>query len=251
MSKFGRNASCPCGSGKKFKKCCGASDTSPSIVQSINDSSAPSSPISANMGLIGFPGFLQQLHLIPHFKNPNDPRNQLHPGGLPGNYKVVFILCRPGFSLLRDNNIAPAEHHKGDSHLGIAKPAYDEPNLPGADQVKFHIRTPDGEFMFYGLPNEAGFLGKIESEPFLAKHFQDAQNKAFHAIAPTLSNTSFYLDIPLNIYQIDVVELRTNGMMLSMMSPFRETPMFKVPSEEMPDEYLKYASLYRDRKSVV
>jgi hypothetical protein len=29
-AKIGRNAACPCGSGKKYKKCCGASATSPS-----------------------------------------------------------------------------------------------------------------------------------------------------------------------------------------------------------------------------
>jgi hypothetical protein len=29
--KIGRNDPCPCGSGKKFKKCCGADDASPTM----------------------------------------------------------------------------------------------------------------------------------------------------------------------------------------------------------------------------
>jgi SEC-C motif len=39
MTKIGRNHPCPCGSGRKFKKCCGAFDsssTSPNIDQSLN-----------------------------------------------------------------------------------------------------------------------------------------------------------------------------------------------------------------------
>jgi hypothetical protein len=211
-----------------------------------SDASTPPLPTSADMDLVGFPGFLQHLSLIPHFRDPNDPRNQFHPAGLPGRYKVIFTFCRPGFSPLHDNNVAPAEHHKGDSHLAIAKPAYDEPNLPGADQVVFQVRTRNGEFVFYGHPNEAGFLGKIESEPFNAQSFQDAQGKAFQAIAPALSNISFFLDVPLNIYQTDVVEMRTGGMMLSMVAPFNETPSFLAPSENLPDDYLKYTSFYRE-----
>ena len=33
MSKFGRNASCPCGSGKKYKKCCWEKDQKEAFLQ--------------------------------------------------------------------------------------------------------------------------------------------------------------------------------------------------------------------------
>jgi hypothetical protein len=48
--------------------------------------------------------------------------------------------------------------------------------------------TEDGTFVFAGLPNERGFLGKIVSEPFDANSFQDAAAKAHRALSPSLSN---------------------------------------------------------------
>jgi Methylamine utilization protein MauJ len=110
----------------------------------------------------------------------------------------------------------------------------------------FSATTPDGQFEFIGHANEAGFLAKIEFPSFDAQNLHDASAKAFRVLMPALSNISFHLDAPLHIYQIDVTELRTNSRMMSALAPFWETPLFRVPSENLPEEFRKYASLYRE-----
>lgn len=47
MDKVGRNDPCPCGSGKKYKKCCGAQNKR----KSINASVLPTSNISFNTAM--------------------------------------------------------------------------------------------------------------------------------------------------------------------------------------------------------
>jgi methylamine utilization protein MauJ len=89
-------------------------------------------------------------------------------------------------------------------------------------------------------------LAKIELPSFDAQNFHDASAKAFRALMPALSNISFHLDVPLHIYQIHVTELWTNSRMISVLAPFRQTPLFRVPTEHLPEEFRKYASLYRE-----
>jgi len=201
---------------------------------------------SVELNPMGLPGFQQHLIARPHYQDPNDPRNLGGPGGLPGTYKVLFTFSRPGLPLLPEHRYSFAENLKGDSHLAITKPAYSDPNNPDADQIRLYAKSNQGDFVFKGYPNERGFLGKIELESIDATHFGDAALKAHTALASGLSNISVYLDIPMHIYQMEVTELRTKAVMIGLLIPPTETPLFFIPTEEMTEEFRRYASLYRE-----
>ncbi len=197
------------------------------------------------ISLSGLPGAPQHLLLRTYFKDPEDPRNAGGPEGIPGNYKVTFTLNRPGFALAAENHFVPASNLKGDSHLAIAKPALAFLDGQEFDQLYFECATPTGRFGFRGMPNEKGFLAKVESEPFEALHFSDAALKAHRAVASVFSSMSVYSDVPVNIYQLDVSELRTGSLRMSVRMPFREVPG-GMPPIELSEEHQKYASLYRE-----
>lgn len=245
MSKIGRNQPCPCGSGKKFKRCHGSSENKP-----VPSTSSPLNPTSekqprADLGFPGLPGAHQHLLMRAYFSDPNDPRNLGGPEGMPGQYKVIFTLNRPGFALAAENHFLPASNLTGDSHLAIAKPALTFLDGREFDKLYFGCNTPNGRFGFYGLPNEKGFLAKIESDLFDAAHFSDAALKAHQAMMPVLSGMSVYWDVPVNVYQMDVTEVRTGSLRISIRMPFREVPG-GMPPIELSEEHQKYASLYRE-----
>jgi hypothetical protein len=112
-----------------------------------------------------------------------------------------------------------------------------------------HGRTDDGDFVFTGFPNQAGFLGKIESEAFLANGFSDAEQKAYRALASSLSNWSVHLDIPLHIHQVDSVQVTTGNSRMSMTTPFWEVPFAVAPTAQLQPGFRGYASLYREALS--
>lgn len=195
---------------------------------------------------MGLPSQLQHIISVNRFRDANDPRNEGGPQGLPGKYKVTFVLSRPGFNLLQENQHSFATGLKGDSHLAIAKPAFSPPGNPDADRILVRGQTEDGAFTFEGHPNERGFLGKFESEPFDANGFQDAERKAYRALATSLSDWSVHLDIPLYIHQVESVELRTGNTQTSILTPAAETPLAIMPTANLPAEFRGYASLYRE-----
>ena len=166
--------------------------------------------------------------------------------GGEGHYKVSFVLARPGYNLLPENRYSFANGLRGNSHLAITKPAFVPPGNPDADQILIYGRTEDGDFQFIGFPNEDGFLGKIESSEFRAQNRLDAERKAYRALAPSLSNWSIHLDIPLEVCQIDTVELMTGSTQMSMTNPYWEAAFTVAPSVEMKPEFRGYAGLYRE-----
>jgi hypothetical protein len=183
--------------------------------------------------------------MINRFKG-DDPRNAIPLSGAEGEYKVIFVLARPGFNLQPEGACSFAQGLRGDSHLAIAKPAFSPPGNPDADQVLIAGRTEDGLFHFTGFPNERGYLGKIESAPFRASNRADAEAKAYRALASSLSNWSIHLDVPLDVYQIDTVEMTTGNTQMSLITPFWEAPLAVAPTAEMKPEFRGYASLYRE-----
>jgi len=245
MDKVGRNEPCPCGSGKKFKKCHGSSATEPARGLIGTPTKMPKRPRTAKGSIEGLPGAQQHL-LMAHFSDPSDPQNAGDVVGIPGKYKVTFTLSRPGFPLTSENHFSAASNLKGDSHLAIAKPALLFLDGQEFDLLRFECRTPNGTFVFTGFPNEKGFLGRVESEPFDAIHFSDAALKAHQAIASAFSNMSVYLDVPVNIFQLDVIEVRTGSVRISIRMPFREVPGGMPPINEASEQHQKYASLYRE-----
>ena len=200
----------------------------------------------AKLAVMGLPGLLQHLIVCPQYREPNDPRNLGGPEGLPGLYQVIFTLNRPGFSPLPDGRFSFQTGLEGDSHLAICRPAYQPPNLPDAIQIRLRARNADGDFIFEGLPNSKGFLGKIKLLQVRADNFNDAAFRAVRAISPALSHLALFHDIPLHIYQTDIIELRTAAAQMSMIAPFVSVPMFATPGNLPSAEFLKYASLYRE-----
>jgi hypothetical protein len=240
VRKVGRNQPCPCGSGRKYKHCCG----SPTRKLSNSKNQPEPGRVSAQIPLPAIPGEQVSLIVVPLFAAP-DPRNLGGPKGLPGKYRVVFMLSRPGFSPVPEYEHSAAEFLKGDSHLAITKPAFIAPD-PEARKIKVRANTEDGHFEFLGSPNEKGFLAKIESQPFDANDFEDAEQKAFRAVAPSLSNWSVHLDIPLNIQQIDTIELHTEARRMLVISPHLQVPFAVMPEPRLESEFRHYASLYRE-----
>ncbi|MFI5109354.1 MAG: methylamine utilization protein MauJ [Terriglobales bacterium] len=194
---------------------------------------------------MGLPAQSGGLHIINRFK-AGDPRNDIPPLGVAGNYQVTFVLGRPGYSLLPEGQFSFVGGLQGDSHLAITRPAFTPPNDPDADHIRVYGRTEDGDFTFEGYPNERGFLGKLQSFPFAANDRNDAERKAYRALAGSLSNWSIHLDIPLEICQVETVELATGNVQMSLTNPYWEAPFAVTPTAEMKAEFRGYASLYRE-----
>jgi len=195
---------------------------------------------------MGLPGQHQHAIVVNQFRDASDPRNAGGPQGLPGKYTVTFILARPGFNLLPEGQHSFANGLRGDSHLAMSKPAFSPPGNPDADQIMMQGITEDGTFVFTGLPNERGFLGKIISEPFDANNLHDAEAKAHRALASSLSNWSLDLDIPLSVAQTESVEVRTQNTQTSILTPYLEVPLAIRPTANLQAEFRGYASLYRE-----
>ena len=195
---------------------------------------------------MGMTGLVQHIITVNRFADPNDPRNQSGPAGKPGNYKVVFVFGRPGYPLISENKFVFAHDLKGDSHLAILRPAFSTPTNEGMDQIRVNGNTSEGQFTFVGYPNEQGFLGKIVIESVTARDFDDAELKAYRALAPSLSIWSLYRDIPLQISQTDSVELATGNARTSFVNPVVEAAWAVPASGTISEEFRRYASLYRE-----
>lgn len=243
MAKVGRNDPCPCGSGKKYKKCCGAADsTGPGLI--FEAEHPVTGPVSVN--LPGLPGHRQSLILQNYFPDQADARHAESIEGEPGDYRVVLTMHRPGIPLRSEGDYAVAEHLQGDSHLAIAKPAHSHPDLPEGTHMRLSSEIDGESFTFVCRPNDKGFLAQLELETICAEDFDDAAGRAFRGATFALSGLSFRYDVPLEIYQMDVVELRTGSTRISMITPFREASFLGEPTQAPTQEFLKYASYYRE-----
>lgn len=196
----------------------------------------------------GLPG--QQLY-IDVYQAASDCRDAGKPikyGGEPGEYKIVFTLSRPGFPLHSEYEVSPASHLKGDSHLAVTKPAIIDPLHPDANLIKLGFDIPNiGKVEFVGCANDEGYLGKIELESLTTDSLKEAEETAYYLLAPMLSYFSAYLDIPINVYQIDITELRTGNYRVSFMNPCYGAPMWLAPEPiAINNEWRNYTSLYRE-----
>jgi hypothetical protein len=172
----------------------------------------------------GFPGQQQRLLVRNVFKDPDDSRNRGPVGGARGKYGVLFTLARPGVLPVPEHEFTFKVDIPGDSHVAIAPPAMRPPtDNPGATKIKVYSKTDDGSFVFLGHANDRGFLGRLETE-FDADSFHDAENKAYRALAPSLSNWAVHLDVPVHIWRIHITELSTGNQQISVVNPFDEMP---------------------------
>ena len=242
-----RNRPCDCGSGKRFRWCCGTKKKAAREGR-VKEPEPKGTPQSQPASIISFRGEDAQITMVPFFSHnaAPDPREA---GGMPGKYKIIVTLSRPRYVASSETVYKWAEDLKGDSHLAITPPAYIPPKSPDAVKVKIRVW---GEAGFYiectGTPNERGYLGKVESEPFDAEGFRDAEAKAYTPLLPILSNWSVHLDIPIYVAQIEVVEIRTGARSGRLFTPPAESA-FAVQGEltiKPGSAFAHYASLYRE-----
>jgi hypothetical protein len=221
-------------------------ETPKPVAQQPPSKPVPGPEMKLSLSQPGLPG--SAMHLVAVGRSSRDPNascNAAHPSGAPGDYKVTFLLARPGFSLEPEYKYSFVDLAKGDSHLAIAKPAFVNPQ-GDFDQIRIDGVSPDGQFRFTGLPNEKGFLGKIESDPFRAASFSDAEEKAHRALVPSLSYWSAELDIPLSVNQIESTEVTTGNKQTSILPAYPTVPWNVMPIAQLDNEFLGRASLYRE-----
>jgi hypothetical protein len=233
--KVGRNEACPCGSGRKFKKCC------------LNKESTPATaPLSTQAAISqkpwGVPGEEHQLWVIPLKKGEQLPKNLI---GTPGKYKIQLLLSRPGFPLTAEREHKFIQDVIGDSHIVIAKPQK-ERKPEDADHIILQATGGGKRVNFTGLTNENGYLGKLVVEEFVANTFHEAEAQVYEALAPFLSAWSLHLDIPVHIETIQVTNLETHIDSLRVRTPLFEMAFAGGVSPMLTDDFCQYASLYRE-----
>jgi hypothetical protein len=194
----------------------------------------------------GMPGMLQYLGVMA--LQPGAEQNPRTPltGGAPGYYKVVLTLARPGHTRHPEGQYASFGGLEGDSHLAIAKPAYTIAENDDVKAVTIRATTEDGDFLLVGTPNKRGFLGQVTAERVWGNHAQDARTKVARAFASSMSSLSAQLDIPLMVYQSDVIELANNNFFMSIISPFPARPLAVAPVALMTKEFRAVTSFYRE-----
>jgi hypothetical protein len=165
------------------------------------------------------------------------------PRGGPGTYSAVVTLSRPGIRPLPEYAMVPSTHLRGDSHIAMARPAYEPPGLPSVDEIRMETAT---EVVYSGKPNDKGFLSGFAVYPFEAKSFQDAYVGAYQRVAPTLSAWSAHLDVPLNVFQVDVLELASGNSMIGYVNPFPEIPLAVEPGLHSDKDLGALTSVYRE-----
>lgn len=161
--------------------------------------------------------------------------------GEEGDYQVSFILSKPHSPLSSELNRTHSDLSVGDSHL-----KFDEGNefsVVLKDNKNSSIETTKIQLVL----NEGGVLGKILCPKIYGLNFEDAVIRAYRAVAMFLSQYTLYLDVPLNIHQVDSTELKTQISRISMLIPFTEMQIHGeliIGSDSA--ELSNYASYYRE-----
>lgn len=169
------------------------------------------------------------------------------PQGSPGKYSAVLTMSRPGVRPLREYEQTPSDALEGDSHIAIAKPAFAPPGNPDATEIRMTGAT--GEVVFSGLPNRRGFLAGFKVYPFEADNFADAYAKGYARVAPTLSVWSMHLDVPLHVFQIDILEIASGNRMIGYVNPAAELPLAVPPGRNEDADLEALASIYREAQN--
>lgn len=192
----------------------------------------------------GFPGEAQNLTLVNSFVPELNMESS--PAGHPGEYRVVFILARPGFAPNSDRHLSFDSASQGDSHISICAPGL---RTPGTQEPlkAFYVNSLYGSIplSFKCLPNERGFMRSIETS-FSTTSFNDAEHIARSALNPYLSTLSAVLSVPLHIHQLEITEVRTKNLRVSHSVPFLEAPVTLAVGGAFRDEFLWFAALFRE-----
>lgn len=176
----------------------------------------------------------------------DDPRSHVPPIGTSGTYEVIFVLKRPGFPLVGEYQLSFSRGLSGDSHLAVPGIALTPDGESEIERVLIQSVGDDGRFDFFGFRNERCFLGKFVSGPIQARDRFNAEEIAFSALAPSLSEFSLQLDIPLEIAQVETKDLFTENCHVTFTVPFPNTPMAVAPASKTHPDFRGIASLYRE-----
>jgi len=205
-------------------------------MSNADDQGAKTGSVRVEMGPAGLPEFTTIVNVY----KDGAPAPV---GGSPGQYSAVVTLSRPGIRPLPEYEQRPSTALRGDSHIAIAKPAYAPPGDPDATEIRMTGREG---VVFSGHPNEAGFLAGFKVYPFEAADFMDAYVKAYARVAPSLSMWSAHLDVPLHVFQVDVLEIATKNTFIAYVNPFPELPFAVPPGLKDDKEFEALTSLYRE-----
>jgi hypothetical protein len=165
--------------------------------------------------------------------------------GKPGGYKVQLLLSRPGYPAAAEREFKFIDEIIGDSHVAVTKHVK-ERKPENADRVWLQATGRGETIDFIGIPNENGYLGKLIVEELLVNNFEDAETKAYQAIAPFLSAWSLHLDIPVYLETIQVTNLQTHTNSLRVRTPHFEMTLAGGLSPTLTDDFSQYASIYRE-----
>lgn len=158
--------------------------------------------------------------------------------GLPGKYRVVLTLAKPGYALQAAGEHSTDAGIEGDSNLYI-----------GRDFANGHVlllKIDGRDFEVRLVANSHGRLGKFVLDSIQADGFPQARRLAWAAVSPTLSLLSATLDIPLHISQVDLTELRSHAVAGEILVDHIDVGLFLAALNGLSDEFRHYASMYRE-----
>jgi hypothetical protein len=247
----GRNDPCPCGSGKKYKKCHGAAAAAVGQVPAREGPDHPITPAlprsteSISVDIAGFPGRQQHWVIVNKFKP--EARKPSSPAGHEGTYRVVYVLSRPGQSPTKERDFSfdlLAQGTEGDSHLSMSPPR--ELVQGEGDRIELHIDTNHAgrHLQFACHPNRNGFIARIETTTNAAS-FADADLTASAALSPFLSLWSVTQNVPVHVHQTEITETRTGNRRVTITMPYYDAPPPLIP-DGISTEFLWFAALYRE-----
>ncbi len=115
-------------------------------------------------------------------------------------------------------------------------------------EVLLQFQSPSSpSLVFHGVPNDAGYLAKLKSDPFHASNRVEAEKLGSTAMRSLLSNLSAQLDIPLIIEITQVTEVATGAKGITFTAPFPVTSMAVNAKENPNDRELRHTmALYRE-----
>jgi hypothetical protein len=221
MNKLGRNDPCHCGSGLKYKRCHLPSDQSANVPRILK---------YEVQGSIqgGLPGTYADVVLSPLGEESVGP------------YTVVFALARFDEPLRTPQELAGHEQLGGDSHLAFAWPGQ-----PYQGLIQLNVVLENGSVKLVdAVPNENGRLAKLLIRDMEANSYEEARAKASRLAFDLLSNISLMYDIPVEVYQVEVIDQTSGSRYFDARMPF-STGVWDTPIV-LGGEIKKYAALYRE-----
>jgi hypothetical protein len=204
MSNAGRNDPCPCGSGKKYKKCCEGKSTPPQPQQQSVTVAVPA----------GLPGTRIDVLLHTGQNDTEDPTNGTSPQGGGGLYRVTFTLGRSAGTIAVD----AAQEKNGDSLLVVAEPSASiRTDVPCAGA---NYGTGPELVHLDGYPNARGHLAKLVATNIRAASFADAEQKALNVTQRLASQLAVRFNVPLHVEVTEIAEAATGNVQKSLVMPY-------------------------------